>query len=63
VRIRRFGLDNLTPIIWLKVANIQMDLHADSRSRVALPAPGAPVCPVRARDAWLLRVRVCPPAA
>lgn len=31
VRTRRFGLDNLTPIIWLKVANIQMEASSSSR--------------------------------
>ncbi|HEX5505430.1 MAG TPA: site-specific DNA-methyltransferase [Thermomicrobiales bacterium] len=31
VRSRRFGFDNLTPIIWLKVANIQMEASKSSR--------------------------------
>lgn len=31
VRSRRFGFDNLTPIIWLKVANIQMEASRSSR--------------------------------
>jgi site-specific DNA-methyltransferase (adenine-specific) len=31
VRTRRFGLDNLTPIIWLKDANIQMEASSSSR--------------------------------
>ncbi|HCF99679.1 MAG TPA: methyltransferase [Chloroflexi bacterium] len=31
VRSRKFGLDNLTPIIWLKVANIQMEASSSSR--------------------------------
>ncbi|MGI8553571.1 MAG: DNA-methyltransferase [Dehalococcoidia bacterium] len=30
-RSRRFGFDNLTPIIWLKVANIQMEASKSSR--------------------------------
>ena len=31
VRSRRFGLDNLTPIIWLKYANIHMEASTSSR--------------------------------
>lgn len=31
IRARRFGFDNLTPIIWLKVANIQMEASKSSR--------------------------------
>ncbi|MFN8533398.1 MAG: DNA methyltransferase [Dehalococcoidia bacterium] len=31
VRSRQFGLDNLTPIIWLKVANIKLEASTSSR--------------------------------
>lgn len=31
VRSRRLGLDNLTPIIWLKVANIRLEASSSSR--------------------------------